>query len=223
MLLTGMPGLTSSQVNRLGERLRKEPMTPQDLALLHEYRETYQEPLEALVAEVRCVADYLGMSAQVAMRPAKTTQSIVRKLIRERTRLSRMQDIAGCRAVVRMLEDEGLLVAELAARHPDWEVDDRCLNPRYGYRGVHLITPPPRPVELQIRTALQQIWADTSERFDRRSPGVKYGLGSPGLMDGLQRFSDLLAEFEMGGELTREVMDDPKVFHKHLDAIIEKL
>jgi ppGpp synthetase/RelA/SpoT-type nucleotidyltranferase len=218
-----MPGLSTSQANRLGERLRKEGVTPDDLALLHEFRETYQVPLEALVAEVRWVVDSLGVHAQIGTRPAKTTQSIVRKLVRERTRLSRMQDIGGCRAVVRLMEDQDALLSELTERHPDWHFDDLRVNPRYGYRAVHMITPVPLPVELQIRTTLQQLWADTSERFDRKTPGVKYGLGSAGLLDGLQRFSDLLAESEIRGELTREVRDNPEAFHAYLAAIIEKL
>jgi putative GTP pyrophosphokinase len=218
-----MPGLTTSQANRLGERLRKEGITPDDLALLHEFRETYQEPLETLVDEVRWVADSLGVRAQIGTRPAKTTQSIIRKLVRERTRLSRMQDIGGCRAVVRLMEDQDALLSELVQRHPDWHVDDRRINPRYGYRAVHMVTPAPLPVELQIRTTFQQLWADTSERFDRRSPGVKYGLGSEALLNGLQRFSDLLAESEIQGELTREIRDNPEAFHAYLGAIIEKI
>ncbi|HVC39625.1 MAG TPA: hypothetical protein VNH20_06610 [Candidatus Dormibacteraeota bacterium] len=113
-----------------------------------------------------------------------------------------MPDIAGCRIVVQLPSDQDALVAALAARHQAWRVYDLRKESRFGYRAVHLVTQPPRPVELQVRTFVQQIWADTSERLDRLHEGIKYGTGPAALLKQLQRWSDRLAEFERSGDLT---------------------
>jgi ppGpp synthetase/RelA/SpoT-type nucleotidyltranferase len=105
-----MAELNASQANRLGERLRMG-VTPEDLALLQEYRETYRDSLDRLVANVRQTAADLGLAYHIGTRPAKTTRSIVNKLARERTRLSKMQDIAGCGIVVLLPAGQDALVA----------------------------------------------------------------------------------------------------------------
>jgi ppGpp synthetase/RelA/SpoT-type nucleotidyltranferase len=214
-------GLTASQVDRLGERLR-ERVTPEDLALLREYREGYRETLESVVDEVRTIAATVG-AASLATRPAKTTRSIIAKLSRERTRLSRMQDIAGCRLVVELLLDQDAVVAALAARHPDWRVVDRRADPRHGYRAVHLVTAPPRCVEVQVRTVLQETWASGSERLERRWEGIKYGLGPEKVVELQQAWSARLAELESSGQLTREMVGDRKRLARLLEDMLEDL
>ncbi len=106
--------------------------------------------------------------------------------------------------------------------HPDWALTDLRVAPRYGYRAVHFVTRPPKPVELQIRSTVQQIWAETSERFELRYEGVKYGRGpeyAPGL---LQRLSDLLREFE-STSLTRALLADRAALADALERIVVKL
>lgn len=74
--------------------------------MLQAYRETYRPALDAVEAEVREAvhALHLEADAHIGTRPAKTIRAILRKLARERTRLSKMQDIAGCRVVVPNLD-----------------------------------------------------------------------------------------------------------------------
>jgi len=57
--------LSTSQANRLGERLR-EDVTPADLALLQAYRETYREALAEVVLEVPKVAADLKLGHSIA-------------------------------------------------------------------------------------------------------------------------------------------------------------
>lgn len=193
-----MAELTASQIERLGERLRKG-VTPEDLALLRQLRESYRPALDAVVEEVRSALNETGLSRDVGTRPAKTTRSIIAKLHRERTNLARMQDIAGCRVIVPRLADQDTLVAALVSRHPDWKVHDLRDRPRHGYRAVHLVTPRPRPVEIQVRTILQQVWAGVSERWDRQYEGIKYGRGPEGLVRLLESGSRRLSAWEAEG------------------------
>src|SRR5262245_850816 len=169
-----MMSVSISQINQLGERLRKaESPSEGDLRLLNDYRLSFDQAYQAVVNRIR------SLELQVTGRPAKTTYSIVQKLQRERTRLSRMQDIAGCRIVVEgvMAQEETILL--LRREFPAAKVSDRRLNPSHGYRAVHLIvTIREKPVEIQIRTKLQHLWAEYSEKCaDVVDPALKYGGG----------------------------------------------
>ena len=215
-----MADLSVSQIERLGARLRQE-VTASDLALLRELRDSYRPALDAVVAEVHAILEFAGIPPTVATRPAKTTRSIIAKLHRERTNLARMQDIAGCRVVVPLLENQEVLLAALADRHPDWRVDDRRQRPSHGYRAVHLITPRPRPVEIQVRTIVQQVWAAISEALDRRHEGIKYGQGPADLIEELQKYSANLARWEASGGVTRELVGDRAGFVRAITAMLD--
>jgi putative GTP pyrophosphokinase len=89
--------LSKSQINRLGDRLRTHDLNEADLRLLDSYRRSFTEVYEDVVGRIR---DQLSL--EPTGRPAKSTTSIIEKLRREKTRLSRMQDIAGCRVIVRL-------------------------------------------------------------------------------------------------------------------------
>ena len=91
-----------------------------------------------------------------------------------------MQDIAGCRLLVKDIEAQEVLLARLAPAFNDALVVDRRDKPSHGYRAVHLIvTIEQRVVEIQIRTSLQQFWALLSEKVaDKFGNAIKYGGGS---------------------------------------------
>ena len=80
--------LTISQLNKLGERLRKDPNNKDALRLLETFRLSFTPAYDRVFGQLR----ELGLDP--AGRPAKSTHSIIAKLVRLRTRLSRMQDIA---------------------------------------------------------------------------------------------------------------------------------
>ena len=214
-----MPDLSTSQVQRLGERLRKS-VTPEDLALLRELRESYRPVLDAVVADVRQVVADADVVVQVGTRPAKTTRSIIAKLHRERTNLARMQDIAGCRFVVPRMVDQNAVVIGLAGRHQDWRVDDLRVTPHHGYRAVHLITPRPRSVEVQVRTIVQDVWASVSEALDRQYEGFKYGRGPGEWVQRLREGSARIAAWEAEGGPDDELLLKPRAFAARLTAML---
>ncbi len=165
--------LTVSQLNRLGERLRvANELTEDDLKELETVRRDY----EPAMANVRAIlSEELGLPSTSRL---KTTSAIVDKLRREKTRLSKMQDIAG----VRLVHDGGLgdqdaAVARIVDRFPRSGVDDRRGDPRNGYRAVHIIAEVDDcPVEIQVRTRLQDVWAQRIEALESElGRGIRYG------------------------------------------------
>lgn len=107
----------------------------------------------------------------------KTVGTIIDKLVRERTRLGSMHDIAG----VRIVEDVSLggqdeLVERILAQFGG-EVIDRRTHPSHGYRAVHVVVEVEGClVEIQVRTALQNLWAQIMETMgDRIGRGIRYG------------------------------------------------
>jgi putative GTP pyrophosphokinase len=131
-------------------------------------------------------------------RPAKSTPSIIEKLQRESIRLSQIQDIAGCRVVVANVIVQDLVVQALSGLFPDARVVDRRLNPSHGYRAVHVVVGADgRDIEVQVRTSLQHLWAEYSEKLsDLRDPALKYGGGDEEIQSMLQETSFLVSEIE---------------------------
>ena len=185
--------LSKTQVDRLGDRLRKGMTTEADFHQLDAYRRSFAEAYEEVVATIRD-ATQLGPTG----RPAKSTTSIIEKLRRETIRLSQMQDVAGCRLVVPNLVVQDQVVERLKSALPKAVVVDRRKQPSFGYRAVHVIaTARNKPIEIQVRTELQHIWAQMSEKLsDVVDPAVKYGGGDSDIQDILTRFSKIIASFE---------------------------
>ena len=165
--------MTKSQVNKLGERLRAPgPPDDEDLALLQRFRERYSGPLRAAQESVR---DHLHVETSARL---KTINTIVEKLRRERTRLAEMQDIAGLRIVSEMtLARQDEMVSSILLVYPGARVVDRRQEPSYGYRAVHVIpTVDGYPVEIQVRTKLQDLWAQAMEKLaDEAGREIRYG------------------------------------------------
>jgi len=186
--------LTRSQLERLGERLRSSdgPPTSDDLERLDEFERSYDGA--RLAATVRL--QELGLTPTARL---KTVHSIVGKLRREKTALPRMQDIAGCRIVVTDVaaQDEAVK-AILGAPWESFKMIDRRLTPSHGYRAVHVIAyVGGLAVEIQVRSRLQDLWAQLSEKLaDRFGIEVKYGGGPDEVRDLLISISETIAVAE---------------------------
>lgn len=165
--------LSTSQINRLGDRLRRARRPSlEDLDMLELLRGDYEPSLldisERLRRDLRIVANWR----------LKTTVSIIEKLRRDRTRLSKMHDIAGLRIVRQMsLNSQTNMAVRIGSVFPQSAVVDRRAHPSYGYRALHLIiTHDGMPVELQIRTMSQDSWAQLTESVaDSWGRGIRYG------------------------------------------------
>lgn len=166
--------LSKSQIDQLGERIRESGISEADLQLLDAYRRSFAHAYEHVVSLIRN-----ELRLEPTGRPTKSTTSISDKLARDSVRLSQMQDIAGCRIVVADVVAQDALVARLTALFTVSSVFDRRRSPSSGYRAVHIVVRHlGLPVEIQVRTALQHVWAELSEKLsDVVEPSVKYGGG----------------------------------------------
>jgi hypothetical protein len=185
--------ISKTQIDRLGDRLRKGNITDEDLRLLDEYRRSFSGAYETVVGTIR---DRLGL--EPTGRPAKSTTSITEKLRRESIRLTQIQDIAGCRLVISDIAEQESVQASLLRIFSTSTVIDRRENPSHGYRAIHVIVAiEGRTIEIQVRTALQQLWAEISEKLaDLIDPGIKYGGGEDDTRDLLIEAYITIAEHE---------------------------
>jgi putative GTP pyrophosphokinase len=213
--------LSISQLNKLGERLRKRQSSHDDLRALETFRLSFAPAAE----QVSRVLTDLGLNP--VSRPAKSTDSIIAKLNRERSRLSKIQDIAGSRIEVDNTAEQDRAVKDILGKFPDAVVQDRRLKPSHGYRAVHLIVViDEHLVELQVRTCLQHGWASAVERLaDTIDAEIKYGGGPDRLQAVLVKSSNSIAGFEKL-ELhhqTTPVPDDEKSRMLQLKSDLQEL
>jgi ppGpp synthetase/RelA/SpoT-type nucleotidyltranferase len=185
--------LSKTQIDKLGDRLRKADSTEADLRMLDEYRLSFGDVYEAIVGAIR---NELGL--EPTGRPAKSTSSITEKLLRESIRLSQLQDIAGCRIVVPGIADQDRVVEALRSLFDNVSVADRRSRPSNGYRAVHVIVSRDgKLIEIQVRTWMQHGWAELSEKAsDVIDPAIKYGSGNKTAVEALLGTSELLAAQE---------------------------
>lgn len=164
-----------------------------------------------LAAAVDAVSAEVG---QVPSSRVKNTGTITEKLRRNGGHtLGSIHDLGGMRLVVsggRVEQDRvGEQIRQLfasEARSP--RVIDRRLEPIQGYRALHVIIyPDGYPIEVQVRTEWQHLWAEWFERLaDQYGRGIRYGeppVGGGGaaqeMVDSLITLADQIAEAEETG------------------------
>lgn len=168
--------MTKAALNRLGDRMKASAMVAEaDLQELALVLAAYQDVLE----RVRSDLQELGFSPGWR---AKTTSTLVDKLRRiSGMKLSRVQDLAGARIVVPDLIAQDHAAVRIRdfyeERGCSVKAIDRRAEPTYGYRAMHLVVAIDSiPVEIQIRTELQDAWAQMVERLaDSWGRGIRYG------------------------------------------------
>ena len=185
---------SKTEIDRLGDRLRKA-VSPADLRALDAYRRTFSPAYDSVLREIR---ETMGMD--ISGRPAKSTSAIIEKLNRESIRLSQIQDIAGCRVVVDNRATQDSLALAIVSRYASAHIADRRETPSHGYRAVHVIVRVDgHPIEVQIRTQLQHLWAELSEKAaDRHGFGLKYGKGKVEVLESLNEMSTQVHLLEIG-------------------------
>ncbi len=199
--------LSNSQIAKLGDRLRDGIHTAEDLFLLSEYRAGFA----AASAEVATTIRALLPPEQTLLiepyynpteRAAKSNKSIIDKLRRLKTsQLSQMQDVAGCRVVVAHLLEQDNLKEKLSTAFAKHRTYDLRRHPHSGYRAVHVVVhAQERRVEVQIRTQLQDLWAQCSESWAFSVDlAIKYGGGPVKIQERLLRLSEVVWLHEKQG------------------------
>jgi putative GTP pyrophosphokinase len=195
--------LTKNQVDRLGDRLRKGDISDDDLRLLDSYRRSFTDAYEEIVSRIR---DQRGL--EPTGRPAKSTTSIIEKLRRESIRLSQVQDIAGCRVVVSDIAAQDSVVLGFKNLFGKSAVFDRRDHPSHGYRAVHVIVESrAKLIEIQVRTSLQHLWAEVSEKLsDVVDTAIKYGGGGGDIPLFLRTASEEIILVESAEDELRKIL-----------------
>lgn len=177
------------------------------------WRSAHTYPLAVFAALLRRRAKRIDPNALIARR-LKRSPSIIAKLKRfPSMNLSRMQDIGGCRAILRdigLVRDLERTFSEARTRSILEGVDDYIASPKEdGYRGIHMIYRYPgrgktQPfdgyrIEIQLRSTAQHAWAtavETVDLFQRQA--IKSGQGSPKWRRFFRLVSDVFAVIESG-------------------------
>jgi putative GTP pyrophosphokinase len=185
--------LSKTQVDRLGDRLRKGDISEADLRLLDQYRRSFAEAYDTVVGSIR-----KELALEPTGRPAKSTTSISDKLRRESIRLTQIQDIAGCRLTVSDIANQDEVVQSLGHLFEHITVVDRRRQPSNGYRAVHVVANcHGKLIEIQVRTSLQHHWAELSEKIsDMEGSEIKYGGGDEDTQNFLAMVSSLITAEE---------------------------
>lgn len=215
--MAGVP-LSRSRIDEAGVRIRhviREGGSPSDddLAIVEAFRAEHLPIVVALHGLVSLVQESLGRVGEplqlsgdphewfrVGSRP-KTTESIVAKLGRSTTRLSRMQDIAGARLVVSSLKFQdiahevirsGVERAAATGVRIARTVDTRESGDELGYRAIHVVVDwAGRFGEIQLRTMWQQVWAQRVELADEIfGTDLKHGIGAREWLQWLKTVSE---------------------------------
>lgn len=221
-----MTNLSKTQIDRLGDRLRKGSLAEADQKLLDDYRRSFAPAYETVV---QTLCDRLHLKP--TGRFAKSTSSLVEKLRRESVRLSQIQDIAGCRIIVPDVAKQEQVVASLRDAFPNASVIDRRIQPSHGYRAIHVVVSVlGRCVEIQVRTSLQHLWAEYSEKFsDLIDPAIKYGGGDERIQEVLMKFSAFVAGVETAAPLLETLhqradqLPQPQTIQRAIQNVGEEL
>ena len=199
-----MKKISKTQVDLLGDRLRKTSLSEVDLEILDDYRKSFGRAYEEVVRAIR-----EQLKLEPTGRPAKSTTSIIEKLHRESVRLGQVQDIAGCRVVVADIKKQNNVVKRLRKIFPTAAIVDRRIHSSYGYRAVHVVIKNlEKSIEVQIRTELQHGWSEFSEKLaDKFDASIKYGGGDNEIQKLLLDISELIKGYE---ESEIKILDLPK-------------
>lgn len=199
--------ISKNSVDKAGDRLRQKQDDESALDILSAWRSKHIYPLNLAFKLLKKQTDKVGNNAVYGQR-LKRVSSILHKLERlPNARLSRLQDIGGCRVILSNYEQLRILYIKLKK--------SKSILPRYkdyitypkddGYRGIHLIYKcgssdtefAGLEIEFQLRTKLQHAWATTVEIIDTfEGENLKLGKGSKNWQRFFYLVGDEFAGFE---------------------------
>ncbi|MBR5933491.1 MAG: hypothetical protein IK002_05830 [Treponema sp.] len=178
--------LSKGQINKVGENIRaslfnKMEPSVEDLSKLQQYRKEFREPLRLASEELQRIMGKIDVEGIVTYR-VKRIESILSKLERQPTmQLSRCNDIAGCRCILKnekkvfqyLNELKSSNVLEIVTKKESdgsskEYIYDYIMNPKKnGYKSIHVICKClNKVIEIQIRDDSQHAWATLVEITD---------------------------------------------------------
>ena len=208
---------SKNQVNKAGDVLISSGSSQEELNsaidVLTNWSSSHSFPLHTFAVRLKRVSKQIDSSAIVTRR-LKRVSSILNKLKRDQTskmKMSRMQDVGGCRSVLPSIDKVNKLVElyekSRGLKHKLSNKKDYIKNPKPdGYRSFHLVYKYYSDkskeydgllIEIQIRTNLQHYWAtavETVDHFTRQA--IKSNEGEKEWMDFFKLVSSAFANME---------------------------
>lgn len=230
---------TNGEINRAGDVLRKNSLSDdvvkQPIEIISDWRAAhgpYNDQLFSLLTKRGKKVD----SKIVLVNRLKKIESIKLKLeINPESQLSRMQDIGGCRAIVRDIKKANYLknrMLKFTGKFLVKKEDDYITNPKKtGYRGYHIVYEYKARndeyrilLEVQIRTKMQHAWATMVETVGLfTNQALKSNLGSDEWKNFFILTSKLFEADEMNEKKgIKDIIADLKVMnrkHHFIDQI----
>lgn len=215
------PCPSANQVDKAGNRLRailkKDAWDEADFDALNTagdtmlaFRAAHQYPLTKATMGLRSVVTTEKCRVEVTQRLKRVT-TILDKIQRYPTlRLSSMQDLGGCRAVLDTVDEVRRVERRVKKNRQPIKVSDYITTPKpSGYRGVHVVVLyDQRAIEIQLRTRVMHEWAYTVERVSGRlQEDLKSSKGPPVLLDLFSTISGAMAIEEAGGIVGQDFLD----------------
>lgn len=175
------PQYSKRQIDAVGRHLIElnsdsSPYMENALSILNNFRSSHSFPLNTMRTYLQRKSKEIYLDSLVTQR-IKRRAAIEHKLLQMNSlKLSKMQDIGGCRAVMQSTDDVQKLVQiyrKSSIKHKLVKHNDYIYEPKKsGYRGHHLIysyfsdkkeTYNGLRIEIQIRSHLQHVWATAVE------------------------------------------------------------
>jgi len=164
---------SNGEIDRAGKILSSLAVTTKEqeshaMDVMDNWRLSHAHPMEAARLILETHAKTISHNPTFGTR-LKTESAIRAKLKREgKMQLSSMQDIGGCRVILRNMNEVDALL-KLYSSDPNAKITDYVATPRVsGYRGKHIIYSSDAgnakmKIEIQARTELQHSWATAVE------------------------------------------------------------
>lgn len=179
MKLTEKHPFSNGVINRVGEGIRgRKELNLEDYLMVMAWFDNLNEVVMKIATEEveQFIYGQEGQSEVLRIKlpvekshRVKTDDTIAEKLDRLSTKLSRVQDLAGCRLDIDCSLDCLLLISNRLVKRFETEgaevkVRNYLVDTQFGYRAIHLhLIAPAGRVEVQLRTKAQAAWANLNE------------------------------------------------------------
>ena len=202
---------SNSQIDRLGKKLRDGSKEEEDIKMLETFRKSFEDMGQMLYKEIKKIV--ANENIEITARNTKTHMSILDKLRRQKTlRLSKIQDIEGCRIVIKdnLLEQQKIKDILINQFEPKYKIIVKERNNKEGYRAIHIIVKQNKKhYEIQLRTLVQDVWANMIESLAKSDNELKYGKGDEMIQNQMKNLSErFYEEIDCNEKLNKSSLKD---------------
>jgi hypothetical protein len=210
------------------------------VAVIDHWRACHAYPLNAFQINLRRMARKYDRAPIIAQRTKRLISLGIKLLRNPKMKLTQMQDIAGCRAVLKSVSAvrdlDKFIRKESRMNHEFSTCDDYITTPKIsGYRGIHLVyrfSSPKQPsarynglkIEIQLRTQFQHAWATTVETVGTfLGEALKASIGPGDWLRFFALMGSAIAVREKEEAIVPNTPSNPKELIVELDEFAHKL